>query len=481
MRTDRANTAVQSTLRFKILSEDQIKQIHSSSLEVLASVGVFIDSSEVLEILENAGCSVNGKIAKFPAGLVEWAINRAPSRFFLYDQKGENPLNVGGYNTYFGMGPTLLYMLDHKTGERRKFLKKDTANAARIADALPNIEWVMGLGTISDVNSEHSEIHEFDAMVRNTNKPLVVWSESVRGTKDIIKMARAVAGGKDKLREKPFMVSYSEPISPLVQNKVALEKLLITSDNNIPTIHTPIPQGGASAPATLAGELVSINAENLVGVVVSQLRNPGTPIVIGGVIGTMDMIEAQLAYGAPEMQMMLAAYMDIAHYYEIPTWGTGGCTDSKIVDQQAAMEAAQSVLYSSLSGANLVHDPGYMASGMQGSLEMLVMVNEIARMAKFVTNGINVNKDSMAIDIINKVGPGGEYLTKKHTLKHFRDQLWEPELMDRLPRDKWKESGSKTMGDRIIEKVEHILETHKIEPLPKSAEKVIEEVLSEYK
>lgn len=480
MRTDKANIQEQASTHFEVLTKDQVKQIHDSSLEALASSGVFIESDEVLKMLEENGCYVKDHIVKVPQGLAEWAINSAPSHFNLYNQYGKDPLHVGGYNTYFGMGPTLMYMLDKDTGERRKFLKKDTEHAARVADALPNIEWVMGLGTISDVDPEASEVHEFDAMVRNTNKPLIVWNESIQGLKDVIKMAESVAGGKDKFKEAPFIASYSEPISPFVQNKIAVEKLMITAEHNIPTVHTPIPQGGASAPVTLAGELVSINTENLMSVVISQLRNPGSPIVIGGVIGIMDMMEAQLAYGAPEMQLMLAAYMDIAHYYEIPTWGTGGCTDSKLPDQQAGIEAAQSVLYSSLSGANLVHDPGYMASGLQGSLDMLVMVDEIANMAKFVSNGIKVNEDTLATEVINRVGPGGQYLTKPHTFKNFREQLWQSNLMDREPKDKWDEAGSKTMGDRIKEKIDSILKNHEVEPISKSAQDEIYKILSKY-
>jgi len=479
MRTDKTNISERVGLRLRILSDDQIKEIHARSLEILHRTGVYVESDEAIRMLEDAGCRVQGGIVKFPPGLVEWALDRAPSQFLFYDRTGDRALNVGGHNTYFGMGPTLLYMLDPETGERRKFVKSDTEKAARVADALENIEWVMGLGTISDCDPADTEVHEFDAMVRNTTKPLITWAESLEGLRAIIKMAEAVRGGKAELQDAPFIASYSEPISPFVQNKIAVEKLLITADYGIPTVHTPIPQAGASMPATLAGTLVGINAENLASVTISQVRKAGAPIIIGGVIGTMDMLQAQLAYGSPEMQLMLAAYMDIAHYYEIPTWGTGGCTDSKLPDQQAAIEAAQSVLYSALSGANLVHDPGYMASGTQGSLDMLVMVDEIVRAAKYITRGMRVSDDTLALDAIHDVGPGGEFLTAGHTFKNFREQLYFPTLMDRQPHDKWVEAGAKTMGDRIKERYQHILQTHEVEPLSGEALRVIEETVPE--
>ncbi len=477
MRTDQTNVSERAGVRLKVLSDDQIKEIHARSLEILDQTGVYVESEEAIQMLEEAGCRAQDGIVKFPPGLVEWALERAPSRFLLHNRTGEYALNVGGNNTHFGMGPTLLYMLDPDTGERRKFVKSDTEKAARVADALENIEWVMGLGTISDCDPADSEVHEFDAMVRNTTKPLITWAESLEGMHSIIRMAEAVRGGKEALQDAPFIASYSEPISPLTQNQIAVEKLLITADYGIPTVHTPIPQAGASLPVTLAGTLVGINAENLASVTISQVRNPGTPIVFGGVIGTMDMLQAQLAYGSPEMQLMLAAYMDIAHHYDIPTWGTGGCTDSKLPDQQAAIEAGQSVLYSALSGANLVHDPGYMASGTQGSLDMLVMVDEIARMAKYITHGMRANEDTLALDAIEKVGPGGEFLTSSHTFNNFREQLYFPTLMDRQPHDKWVESGAKTMGERIKERYRHILETHEVEPLPDEAMRVIEETV----
>ncbi len=477
MRTNKTNISERAGLRLKILSDDQIKEIHSRSLEILSRTGVYVESDEAIEMLAEAGCRVQDGIVKFPPGLVEWALDMAPSQFLFYDRTGDHALNIGGNNTSFGMGPTLLYMLDPDTGERRKFVKSDTEKAARVADALENIEWVMGLGTISDCDPADTEVHEFDAMVRNTTKPLITWAESLQGLKSIIKMAEAVRGGKEALQDAPFIASYSEPISPLTQNEIAVEKLLITADYGIPTVHTPIPQAGASLPTTLAGTLVGINAENLASVTISQVRKAGAPIIIGGVIGTMDMLQAQLAYGSPEMQLMLAAYMDMAHYYEIPTWGTGGCTDSKLPDQQAAIEAAQSVLYSALSGANLVHDPGYMASGTQGSLDMLVMVDEIARMAKYITRGMRVNDQTLALDAIHDVGPGGEFLTSSHTFQNFREQLYFPTLMDRQPQDKWVESGAKTMGDRIKERYRHILDTHEVEPLPDEALRVIEETV----
>ena len=228
----------------------------------------------------------------------------------------------------------------------------------------------------------------------------------------------------------------------------------------------------------MAGKLVSANAENLSALVIAQLKRRGVPFFIGGVIAIMDMSTGQMSYGSPEMDLALTAYMDIAHYYEIPTWGTAGCTDSKIVDEQAAIEATLSCLFSSLSGTNLVHDVGYMESGKTGSLEMIVMVDEILGYIKRIKKGIKVNEETLAVDVIHEVGPGGNFLTHPHTLAHFREETWNPSLVDRQVYDKWADSGCKRMIDRIREKVQKILETHVPEPLPEEAEKKIEQIMA---
>lgn len=465
MRTDKANIVRRKSLGFSVLAEDQIRTIHEAALEILESTGVYVQSEEVRGLLAEAGCKVKDTTVRIPAHLVEWAIDVAPSQFLLYDRTGDNPLHIGGHNTYFGLGPTLLNMLDPETGKRRRFIKHDTERATILVDALPNIDWTMAYGTISDFKPEHSDRHEFEAMVRNTSKPLVIWSYTTEGLQEIVDMASMVAGGQDRLIERPFIVSYSEPISPLTHDRVAGEKLLLAADYGIPIIHTPVSQAGASAPVTMAGELATINAENLSGLVISQLRRQGVPFVIGGVLSIMDMAYAQLSYGAPELDLLMAAYMDVAHYYKLPTWGTGGCTDSKIVDEQAAIEATFSVLFSALSGANLVHDVGYMESGSTGSLEMLAMVDEIIGQVKHIMKGITIDEEHLGVDAVEEAGPGGNYLTTKHTMKYFKEEVWYPTLMDRQNIDKWKETGGKTMGDRIKEKVNHILATHEPEPL----------------
>ncbi len=479
MKTDQTNVSERRGVKFKVLSDDQIREIHARALGVLERTGVHIGSADARSLLAGAGCRVRGERVKFPTGLVEWALDVVPSHFWLYDRTGERALDVGAHKTYFGLGPTLLYMIDPVTGKPRKFVKAGTERAARLTDALPNIDWVMGLGTISDCDPQFADRHEFDALVRNTSKPAIIWAGSPDGVRDIVKMAEAVAGDEQRLRERPFIAFFFAPTSPLAQDATSVDKLILTTSEGIPTVYAPAPQGGASAPVTLAGELVSTHAENLASLTIAQVSRQGAPIVIGGVIGTMDMKAAQLAYGAPEMQLMLAAYNDIAKHYGVPTWGTAGCSDSKVIDQQAAIEATQSVLYSLLSGINLVHDVGYIGSGTVGSLELITMVDEIIGMAKHMLRGIHVDEETLGLDAIDQIRSNGQFLTSAHTLAHFREQLWMPTLMDRQSYESWSATGSKTMRDRVADKLKGILKEHDPVPLPRATLDQLQLILPE--
>jgi trimethylamine--corrinoid protein Co-methyltransferase len=311
-----------------------------------------------------------------------------------------------------------------------------------------------------------SDVYEFEAAVTNSSKPMIFICHDVNGLKDILEMAAAIAGSRENLEQKPFVISYPEPTSPLVHTKEALEKVLYTASYGIPMIYTPCPMAGATSPVTMAGTLVQMNAETMVGLVLGQLQRKGSPFIMGGVLTIMDMSSTTVCYGAPEMSLLLAGCSDLAHYYRLPTFGTAGCSDSKLPDQQAAIEATFSCLINVLSGLNLIHDPGFLEGAMIGSWEMLVMTDEIAGMVKRFMKGIPVNDETIAEDVIDAVGPGGHFLEQEHTRKHFRDSLWNPSLMDRQPYEVWAADGKKSMGDRIKEKIAEILGKHKPIPLP---------------
>ncbi len=472
------NFKVCVTPQFEVLTQDQRQQIYFGALEILARTGAQIHDERTLELLQQNGCQVEGTRVYFPRALVEWAVAAAPSYVTIYDRNGRPAMYLGGNNVYFGPGPTNTFHLDPFTGERRKPLKTDKADVARVVDALPNIDYAMDLGTPSDVTSTLADVHAFDAMVRNTEKPIVHWGFDVEQYEDIIKMAAAVKGGLEQLARRPFIVLYSESSPPLVHSKEAIAKALYAAEMGIPVIYTPCVMAGATAPATMAGTLAITVAESLAGLTAVQLLKKGAPFIMGGVISIMDMSSTILSYGAPEFNLLQAALAEVAHHIGLPVFGTGGCIDSKVLDAQAAAEAAQSILLSALSGANLVHDCGYMEFGSTGSVELLVLDDEIIGYVKRIMRGINIDDESLALEVIDRVGPGGHFLGEDHTMAHFRTETWFPTLCDRRRYDDWVAHGSTSLEQRLKEKTQAIIRGHQPRPLPDHVLARLDEIVS---
>lgn len=461
----RNNQQMCVTPQFGVLTEDDCKAIYSASLEVLERTGVRIENKEVLSLLKNKGTYIEGNIAHIPSYLVEESLRHIPKKILIYSRDGKLAMKLEDTNFYFGTGSDCPNIIDSFTGELRKQTRKDIGQGALIADALPNIDFVMSMGLISDEPISVTDLYQFQEMVFNTTKPIIFTSHDKGGNQNIINMASIITGGEDKLRKNPFIIHYIEPSAPLKHSKTALDKLLLCSEKQIPVIYAPAPSGGATAPVTLAGNIVLALAEGLVGVVISQLKKKGTPIILGGVITVMDMRTMNFCYGAPEFYLLSAGLAQVCQFLDIPVFGTAGCTDSKVLDEQAVIEASLSIIIESLSGANLIHDVGYMGSGQIGSFDMLVMSNEIISMAKRIRAGIKTDEESLCVNVINKVGPGGNYLTEEHTLRHFKTEYWMPQLLDRNDYQAWISKGGKSLNQKVNEKVKSVLREHQPKPL----------------
>jgi trimethylamine--corrinoid protein Co-methyltransferase len=471
---------VNRTTQFRVLSDDQIEDIHLAVLEVLERTGIKVHSEEALAVYKKAGAKLNGDRVRIPSYLVEEAVRRAPHRVALCNRDGSRTVLLEDNKIYYGTGSDCPSIRDSFTGELRRFLKKDIEDAARISDFLPNIDFHMSLGLMSDVPTETYFRHQYVAMLRNCTKPIVFTSADKVCLADIIEIASANAGGLDELQKNPTLCLYAEPSSPLNHSKNAIEKLLLAAEKRIPVIYTPCPIAGATAPMTLAGALVISVADSLSGLVAAQFHAPGAPFIMGGVLSTMDMASTIYTYGSPEFSLLEAALTDLSHFYKLPMFSTAGCSDSKIFDEQAAAESMMSILASALSGANLIHDVGYLENGLIGSYEMLVASDEFIAMAKHFVKGVEVNQETLAVDIIDKVGPGGNFVSETHTDRHFREVEWFPKLMDRQNLSNWELSGSKTMRQRVNERVREILSTHQVEPLRDETERTIERIFKKY-
>jgi trimethylamine--corrinoid protein Co-methyltransferase len=451
---------------FRVLSDDQIWEIKRAAFDILEKTGAKILHQEARQMLKKAGAIVKDEVVKIPEYVVQECIRTAPKGITIFDRNKNRALEVEGRKSYYGTSTASPNTRDALTGEIHETRVKDIARGAMVADALPNIDWVMPMGSSQDVPAFAADLYEFEAVVKNTTKPLVFIGYSKRGFELVYEMAAAVAGGIEELRAYPFLIAYPEPITPLVFPPEVVDRMFIAADLFMPQIPGPTQQLGATAPVTLAGALALAIAEGLLSLTLVQLRRSGAPCFLGANVSGFDMATTTLSIASPEMSLGLSAQAEVAQSFGLPSWGLAGSTDSKVLDAQAGIESAFSILAQGLGGLNLIHDIGYMNGGMICSAEMLVLGNEVVGMAKRFIRGIEVTPDTLARDVIQKVGPGGNFLQEEHTFRHFRKELWVPTLMSRQPYGIWQQEGSKDMGERVQEQVKEILDTHKVSPMP---------------
>jgi trimethylamine--corrinoid protein Co-methyltransferase len=479
-RSMRVNYTTNSTVQFEILTDAQRAEIFRAALDVLEHVGIDVFHDEARAILQAEGAWVDGIRVRIPSALVRRALASAPSTFTVFSRTGDARFDVeiGPNRVHYGPGPTCPNMRDPRTGERRKYLRRDARDVARVCDALPGIDFVESLGTISDVTADLADVYEFADMMANTGKPIVAWSYTGETCQDIHAIAAAVAGGPEALKRRPNYIFYAEPLSPLVGGKDAIDKLVYCAKHRIPIVYTPCPMNGGTAPTTSAGVLVTALCESLHGLVIAQAIQPGTPFVMGGVVSIMDMQHATLAYGAPELSLQSAALTEMARYLGLPVWSTAGCTDAKEVDEQAGIEGAISILFAGLSGADLVHDVGFIEGAMTGSLQMAVMSDEVISFVKRLMRGIEVTPATLATDVVKAVGTNGNFIGTDHTLEYYKREFWFPSLIDRQRWDDWQAGGALTMGDRVQDRLNEILDTHSPAPLAPEVQHSIETILA---
>jgi trimethylamine--corrinoid protein Co-methyltransferase len=478
VQTDNISSLLASGCR--LFTDTQLDEIHLASLEILRHTGVRVHEAEALALLQDAGCVVkDGDLAKFPASVVEDALLYAPPRIVLCDRTGEPRMYLEGHRTYFGTGSDLPNTLDLETGERRPSLLSDVENTARLVDSLPNLDFAMSMALPSDVPAETSDRRSFLAMIENTIKPVVFTAWDEAGLADIIAMAQVVAGSADQLALNPFLLVYLEPTSPLQHSQAALRKLLLMADHGLPVVYAPGSLDGATAPVTEAGSLVMSCAEALSGLVIAQLRRKGTPFVWGSGGGPLDMLTAVCAYGSPEFMLHCMGMAELGHYYyHMPVWGFSGCSDSKLPDVQAGIESALWILWTALSGANLVHDVGYIESGLTCSYEMIVVCDEVIDFVRRLLGGVKLTREMMALDVIHEVGPGGSYIDTSHTLRHF-ERVWYPRLFDRRTHGTWVEAGKPTAIKTANQVAREAISKHTPIPLPAASLNTLRNIIAE--
>jgi trimethylamine---corrinoid protein Co-methyltransferase len=461
----------------RIMDEAQCETIHHASLEILRRTGIRVHHPGALSLLREAGCHVmDGNLVKIPAGLVEWALQQAPSVIALCDRGTETArVRLEPGRTHFGPGSDCPNYLDPRTGERRAYTLADLRDCARLVDSLPELSFIMSMGIPGNF-SGFTYRKQYATLIQNCAKPVVFVCNDGQDCKAIADAAALVAGGMDNLRLNPTLLLYSEPSTPLQQSDTATEKLLFMAERGLPVVHSPAPMMGSTAPVTLAGGLALGNAEVLSSVVMHQLKRPGAPFLYGSGLHHLDMRTSISVYGAPEFQLARLAVASMASYYDLPSWGYAGHSDSILFDEQAAADAVFSVQNALLSGTNLVHDVGYLEAGLITSPEMMVFTADMIGMMRHYMEGFSLDGESLALDVIHAVGPGGNFLGEDHTMRHFRE-LWQPELFDRQRFDSWKSAGSHGLRDRLREKTLQLMTGNKGSPLPDDLALEVEKAL----
>jgi trimethylamine--corrinoid protein Co-methyltransferase len=471
----RTNDQAFVSTQFRRLSDEQCQKIHWASLEVMERTGVRLYEPEAIDLIKKAGAHVSdGNRVRVPSGLVEKAFTTVPRRVVLCDRHGRRVMPIEGYRSFYGPGSDCLNIIDHRTGERRKPVLGDVVEGVIVADALPNIDFVMSMVLPMDVPQMVADRYQMEVMLNTTTKPIVFVTTEFSGCVDAVEMAEAVAGGAEALRQNPMVACYINVTTGLRHNQEALQKLLYLADKGLPALYIPVGQGGTTAPITLAGCQVIWNVGALVGLVLSQLKREGTPYVMAGWgAGALDMKTLTTPYAEPDRRAIAQA---MAHFYGLPMFALGGCSDSKCLDQQAGIEAALTLMVSALTGGNIVHDLGYLESGLCYSLAQLVICDEILGWLAHFNRGVEVSDETLALDLIDQVGPDGQYLDSEHTLAHFRER-WYPTLFDRDNHDNWQARGGITLTQRAAERVEAILAEHKPEPLPPDVAEAVQAVV----
>jgi len=443
------------------LTREQMEKIHSATLQLMQETGIVVQHKGALELLEKAGCRVVKKHVYFTPSVVEWAIKAAPSRILLYDRDGNFAMDCSGRNTYYGVGSAEPRIIDPYTGEQRLCNEEDNKNCVKVADAMPYIDYMMSLCQVYD-HPKTSYEHEYAAMIRYSSKPQVVITNDLESTKNVVEMAAVARGGIDKLQQKPLFILYCEPTSPMVCTRESIDKVMYMAEMNLPVLYAPIPMNGATGPITMAGSIVQANAECLAGLVIAQLTRPGCPFLFGAIITNMDLKSLQPTYASPETQIESLALSEIGRdLYKLPTWGTAGCTSSKMADEQAVLEGAQYITMAGMTGINVVHDVGYTTFGLAVSNELIVMMNDAIGRVRRIFDCVDTSDEYMGMDDMREVGPKGHFLGQESTVKRNLEN-WESALEDRNEFDRWKALGGTTMGQRANALVKDIIENGKL-------------------
>lgn len=446
---------------YKPLSKESVERIHETAMRVFEGIGIEINSREAIDLFSHTNAQVDedSRRVTIPRETVMDLVSKAPSEVTLCARDRKRNVVLGGTKVYAGTGGTALNVIDRKNGQKRVATFNDLKEIARLVDNLENIHIFMLPVYPSDVPVKKVDVNRFFAGLDNTSKHIMGGVYTMEGVEQVIKMAQIVAGDKRRLRERPIISMITCSISPFKIDSLYGDMLVAIAKAGVPVVCPAEPLCGATSPVTLAGTLVVQVVDSLSGVIISQLANPGTPVIYGSVASSTDLRDMKYITGSVEMGLLNAAGAQMAQFYKLPFYATGGMTDSKSIDAQCGYESSITTLLCALAGANFIHDAaGLMEFALTMSYEKLVVDNEILGMALRAVRGIEVNDETLAFDVIKKASPSSHFVSRRHTRTHMRREHYVPTLSNREFREEWEKQGSKDIFQKAKGRVEQILD-----------------------
>lgn len=453
------NRTLNESVKLRVLNDNQCEAIYAAALRVMKRTGCIIKHEEAVNILKENGATVtaDGRV-HIPAWLVEKALATAPKQLTFYNTEGEvqATLNARNGKTYWSPGISVQHVNDRHTGEKRLTTREDAFNTGLVCEAMPNFDFVTGMCFISDCHHMTADLHEIRALYESTTKVHNLWHSDRNTLLTTMEMYATIAGGMDKFNERPFAFGSATGTTPLGHPEEAIEKGMIMWKAGMPCLYGVTTMMGGTSPATIAGSLVLGLADSFVGLTLSQLVNPGTPVFIALGAVPFDMVCMSPSLTGPEAPLAAAAQADLFRYLNLPQLSLIGGSHCPIFDHQAANDMAQHILAGTLGGVGIGSFCGFLEDGMTSSLEALVYCNEAIDIARHFAKGVEVNEDTLAEDVIDSVGPLGQFLGEEHTMRYFKKN-WMGKIMTHDNYDLWKANGAKDMQQRCVEKVDEII------------------------
>ncbi|MCK4354570.1 MAG: trimethylamine methyltransferase family protein [Dehalococcoidia bacterium] len=459
------------------LSEGEVERIHEASLRILKETGVKVLSEKVRRLLAENGAEVDGDIVKIPGSLVEEAIRRAPQEMTLCAREPKCDLKIPAGDSPFlstsGFSP---FVDDFETGERRKPTRSDLRDFAIVSDYLDTLDYFWPIVIPGEVSPPLQELHALAISLENNRKHIQCSCVTEKIARWQIRLASAIAGGEEELKKKPIFSTIHCPVAPLTFEKDSSDAMVMLARAGIPTAPMTMVLAATTAPATIAGTLAVANAEELAAVVITECANPGAPMIYTSEATPANMKTGEINYKAPEYPLICAGAAQMARFYKIPSLVADVSLEEAPFDSLSFERNVLKVAMSFMSHTDLSPWLGSRDLALSASLSQVILDAEVCEHARAYLRRFELNDDTLALDLIHKVGPGGHFLGEKHTLEHFKKEIWSRELSDAFVLDPVAKG---TLTERAKAKVREILATYTPPPVEEGAHKKMERILGD--